>query len=226
MTSIELPDLKHSIQDLRQNLDGLYSFIEHAESSIKEMDQIALQAQQTAERVLSFNETILLLQKNLECVIQPIDDASTVMQRELTHLEKIGEAGLARQPDITVRAVSSLLQLSLTIATRLFSPEQLDVFSKAQNSYEMDRLRQRWKEWLGELTNYLTQVLTLVQALAEKDDVGTMGNDYVQSVDKLARQCRQWQVYYSKKVSNSVVQPINEFPTDIDENSSEGSPKN
>lgn len=197
----ELADMKNSIEELRHRLDGLYDFIDQAESSIQEMERVASQAQHTVEKVAAFNHEIVALQNSLASLIQPVENAVAVMQRELTHLERISAEGLAQQPDVTVRAVSSLLQLSLSIAVQFFSVEQLKAFCTRQNGFEVDRLRRRWMDWFGELTEYLAQTLHLAQTLAEQDGVGTLAADYTQAVENLARQCIQWQVFLSSKTS-------------------------
>lgn len=203
MPQNELSEIKYSILDLRQNLDGLYAFIDQAEKSMNEMEQVILRTERVTDSVISFRESIRKMQSNLETMIQPVDDAVTVMQRELTHLENLGEKGLVHQPDITVRSVSSLLQLSLSIAMQMFSIENLELLRKRNKAVELDTLRQRWDEWLNELTHYQAKVLNLVQTIAETNSIGAMNKDFIQSIDNLARQCRQWQVFFSKQMTGN-----------------------
>ncbi|WP_322791559.1 hypothetical protein [Bellilinea sp.] len=226
MTVLELADMKKSIEELRQQLDGLYRFIDQAELAVQEMEAIAAQAQRTAETVSSFNREMLTLQNRLASVIQPVENAAAVMQRELTHLERIGGQGLAQQPDVTVRAVSSLLQLSLSVAAQFFSMEQLEDFCKPENGYAIDRLRRRWMEWFGELTQYLARALALAQTIAEHDGIGTLAGEYLVALDQLARQCGEWQAFWLKKTVPSMpAADSSALPADVKQPQSEAAKK-
>lgn len=223
MASVEHDDVKNSIEELRHQLDGLYDFIDQVESS-REMEQITSQAQRTfAEKIATFNLEIVTLQNNLASVMEPVENAITVMQRELNHLES--SPGLAQKPDMTVRAVSSLLQLSLSVAIQFFSAEQLKAFCKRENGYEMDHLRRRWMDWFAELTQYLAQALALAQTLADKDWVGSLSGEYVQALDNLTQQCSRWQVFLSSKTSSLTPAALNTASPDGAETTDPDAPK-
>jgi len=156
--SLQAPlETERSLTALRDQLDGLYRLLDGATHSL---DQAGRQATEARSTLAGVESAIAAAQATIASQVKPLDDTATVMQRELSHLA----GGLADTP----RSITTVLRLSVRLATTLFSVEQLrELEADPTAPQRIDLLRSGWQRWLGELHAYLAEALPLARRLAE-----------------------------------------------------------
>lgn len=188
MTEIHVPEVEQRIQELRVELDRIYAYLDGTEHTL---DQLEERAHRVRDVLGQWEDRIRQSRSQIQTILQPMEHAATVMQRELTHVEELRGVDLRQDPDASIRAVSALLHLSVQLAAMLFPPAQLEALAGASTPYALDSLRQRWQRWLEELAAYLAQVLSLAGSLSKVGEAGPMSRSYQQALQELSQQSRQ-----------------------------------
>lgn len=199
MSRIHVQEVEHHIRQLRDALDPVYTYVDETEHTISQLEESARQGR---EVLAQWEDKLRHVRSQIQSVLKPMEDAATVMQRELTHLEDLKGTEPKQNLDAYIRAVSSLLQLSVRMATVLFPPEQLKVLADDSTPYALEVLRQRWKKWLEELVAYLAQVIPLASSLVKMGDPGPLSQAYQQALQELGKQCRQIEVLCTASIQS------------------------
>jgi len=180
------PEVETQIDAMREQLDQINSYVNEVSQKLCQFQDSFVQLNNVLTQVSAFSsqlqenmETCKQLQDQLVSVDTGTKNNAAVIQRELTHLQEQDDAGAK------IRAISSLLKLSLRLGIAFFPPEQLKSLAENSSSRKLDILRKLWMEWLGELIVYLDGLISLIQPLAEINDNNLLAEPYLMKLHEL-----------------------------------------
>ncbi|CAG1011335.1 hypothetical protein ANAEL_04148 [Anaerolineales bacterium] len=185
MSELRIRDLDNPIRELRERLNLVYAYLDRTEQLLKQAGSAADELHTLSHQL---DTQVPQVREQVQTTLKSLDDAATVMQRQLSHLQDWSQTQTI-DSDMTIECISSILMLSVRLASVVFSPERLERMAKESDPVSIDTLRQYWREWLNEIASYLVLVIPVAFSLERIDSAGLLGDIYRQSLRELGAQC-------------------------------------
>jgi hypothetical protein len=157
MVDIDNDAIQKEMAEFQNLLDETFQFLDVTNPKLELLKNQSKKALKNLTQIREIQETL----NNLESNLHTLEDTSTVLQRELSHLQNLEK--ISENPsEVTIRAISSMLHLSLRMAITFMPANLLDDSTDPESILAKEMLHERWADWIVELTKYLKQIIPLL----------------------------------------------------------------
>lgn len=208
MSALHVPTVEEALRDLHEQWKGVYAYLDSADEVVVLLQQRVNTLQLLVTELEALTPTLLKVQEEtgqlrqqletlqehtprvvskIQGIAKSVEDTTRVAHRQLTFLHQ--QDAMAAAPDGSAHAVATLLHASVRLTVAVFPVDQLRALVESpEDPYLIEVIRQRWTEWVGELSGYLADILPLLVMLAPCGPQSKVASNYSASVETLRGQ--------------------------------------